>query len=511
MKDFESILIKDCLSIIFEFVSPSLRTPLFFVNRRWKGVCFRLFQNDPDAPYHIANKLVESSASIDAENLVKWAVQNGCGIDGNSLFHSIKNGNLKLTKWIVSMLHRREGFKWGCNIVAECIRECGRRGDIESFKILYKIVKSKDHDKFYSLITFYPLDLACEGASECSKEEMIRSLMDEYSFTPSYYSFCIGAIKRGAKNPSEIHLDLGIRLKRNQFGEKDLCLVAAKYGRLELLKYLDEKSRPGIRLSHSVPEAAALGGHLDIIKWLVEDGMSLDYPGIVAAAAEGGHFQVLEFLYEIKKCPWSERTLNGAASNGRIDVLEWCIDRGCPSRHENARAAAQSGKLECFEWILKKQNLEMLEIYLYHSINGGNYQFSNWLLEKGCPIPKEACELAAANGDFQLLKLIYEKIKGRSDIDSFFNASTCSAAARTGQLRILKFLRENDAKWNTFTLIYAAGNGHSKVLKYAMENDCPCIDSDQVIRKALEGGRNELAKQLRSEFAKKEGNQCCTM
>ena len=52
-------------------------------------------------------------------------------------------------------------------------------------------------------------------------------------------------------------------------------------------------------------------------------------------------------------------------------------------------------------------------------------------------------------------------------------AYMCAAAAASGQLGLLKYLRAGGSKWDKDTCTYAAKGGHLDVLKWARENDCP--------------------------------------
>ena len=51
---------------------------------------------------------------------------------------------------------------------------------------------------------------------------------------------------------------------------------------------------------------------------------------------------------------------------------------------------------------------------------------------------------------------------------------TCSnAAAFSGHLELLKWLRANQCPWDELTCTRAAGNGHLKLLKWARANQRP--------------------------------------
>ena len=46
-------------------------------------------------------------------------------------------------------------------------------------------------------------------------------------------------------------------------------------------------------------------------------------------AAENGHLEVLKWLRE-NGCPWNEWTCKNAAGNGHLEILKWARENGCP-------------------------------------------------------------------------------------------------------------------------------------------------------------------------------------
>ena len=62
---------------------------------------------------------------------------------------------------------------------------------------------------------------------------------------------------------------------------------------------------------------AAMGGHLEVLKWLHRKGCPWDQAAC-ARAAQGGHLEVLKWLLA-HDCPWDGRTYWGA----ELEVVEW--------------------------------------------------------------------------------------------------------------------------------------------------------------------------------------------
>ena len=74
---------------------------------------------------------------------------------------------------------------------------------------------------------------------------------------------------------------------------------------------------------------------------------------------------------------------------------------------------------------------------------------------------------AAELGDVSLLKDRHSR--GLLDDEYLL----CAAAARNGDLEMLKALRADDCPWDARTCAYAAEGGHLEVLKWARTNGCP--------------------------------------
>ena len=86
---------------------------------------------------------------------------------------------------------------------------------------------------------------------------------------------------------------------------------------------------------------AAAGGHLDVLKWLRNEGCPWD-EWTCSAAANVGHLEVLKWLRKENDppCPWDEWTCSNAAEYGHLEVLKWLRNEGCPWDESTCSAAA---------------------------------------------------------------------------------------------------------------------------------------------------------------------------
>jgi hypothetical protein len=100
----------------------------------------------------------------------------------------------------------------------------------------------------------------------------------------------------------------------------------------------------------------------------------------------------------------------------------------------------------------------------YSAIHG-NLKVLKWARENGCEWNSWTCAYAARNGHLHVLKWAREN-------GCPWDSHTCARAALNGHLEILKWARENGCEWNSWTCENAALNGHLHVLKWAIENGC---------------------------------------
>ena len=122
------------------------------------------------------------------------------------------------------------------------------------------------------------------------------------------------------------------------------CRDAAAAGNLSKLKRLHMAGRPW---DETTCYEAAINGHLECLRYAYENGCFLpseeelsvvdeeddmwvtfcEYSPVATAAA-GGHLQTLRYLMEETNCATGGHPIRSAAINGRIDTLSYLIDRG---------------------------------------------------------------------------------------------------------------------------------------------------------------------------------------
>ena len=75
---------------------------------------------------------------------------------------------------------------------------------------------------------------------------------------------------------------------------------------------------------------AAQHGHLELVKWLVQEQGFPKNKTLIGMAARGGNLELVQWL-RAAGCPWDAGTCGkGAAAGGKLHVLQWLRANKCP-------------------------------------------------------------------------------------------------------------------------------------------------------------------------------------
>jgi hypothetical protein len=106
-------------------------------------------------------------------------------------------------------------------------------------------------------------------------------------------------------------------------------------GRLEMLQWfmarLEMDNLPHIvnskKNNYKYVQTAAQYGHLEMLKWLVENGFKFTGDALTAAAKEG-HLECVVYLRE-RGCNITPTVSKVTVNHARMHVLRWAIENGC--------------------------------------------------------------------------------------------------------------------------------------------------------------------------------------
>ena len=130
------------------------------------------------------------------------------------------------------------------------------------------------------------------------------------------------------------------------YDEKEACKHAAIEGQLDCLRFLFDKVEPSRKMEEEMVINAAISGHMDIIKYLVEERkIAGDAVKIrcVSTAAMNGRLDCLKYLIEDAKAPLNDdddgrEHLSFARYYERTECVNYLREKGCPEPTEEEYA-----------------------------------------------------------------------------------------------------------------------------------------------------------------------------
>lgn len=156
------------------------------------------------------------------------------------------------------------------------------------------------------------------------------------------------------------------------------------------------------------------------------------------------------------------------AGRGYVSLMEWARSRGYGWEPRACLlAAAAAGSIEVIRWIQR----ECGDKEIWHdsicaaAAKRGQLKLLKWVRKKGCPWKETTCTGAAEGGHIKVLK--WARRKGCE-----WDEHACSAAAKYGHLDVLHWLRENgECPWNEWTTALLAEGGHLEVHRFCLKVD----------------------------------------
>jgi hypothetical protein len=222
----------------------------------------------------------------------------------------------------------------------------------------------------------------------------------------------------------------------------------AEGGHIEVLKFLFQNGVP-IKW-RKVGEYAASQGKWRVVRWVVEEEREAleEYPEVYQEAARRGDLEIIKWLRE-EKYKWDWRLYAGAGTAGRVDLMQWAKEEGCKwddraTSEIFSKTEEQKNTLGVLQWIHEQG----YQIRPEDVVMGGRVEVLEWLLE----------------------------LEGASAMLGVGARCFGDIAAGAGNLPLLTWLKNLGVLLSS-SQIYDSGarNGHVKVLKWAKKNGfAPC-------------------------------------
>ena len=210
--------------------------------------------------------------------------------------------------------------------------------------------------------------------------------------------------------------------------------------------------------------------------------------------------------------PWSRTVIIGGILND-FEALQIASIQEGPVNGIICQLLAYSGSLPALKWARrvehhitdkdaesdtdanKRRRLEPLpwgKRTFALAARSGCIRVVKWLHKQKCPFDELSCAYAAAGGHIELLKWLHEKYCP-------WDLRTMTWAASSGHLEVMKWLRERGCPGGTASCKHAARNGHLDVLKWLREHKYlnPCDEETTCF--AARGGHLDVLKYLRAQ------------
>jgi hypothetical protein len=125
---------------------------------------------------------------------------------------------------------------------------------------------------------------------------------------------------------------------------------------------------------------------------------------------------------------------------------------------------AQTNKLELLKWAREEKKCEWDDRTIHAAAKQGNLEMVKYCVANRCTVTADACAFAALEGHLECLKYLREEAKAPWDL------RTASRAAENGHLHILEYLVERKYdQYHEWACQFAAKYGHLDCLKYLHE------------------------------------------
>ena len=188
---------------------------------------------------------------------------------------------------------------------------------------------------------------------------------------------------------------------------------AAFGGHIKILEWLEELFCD--ICSVNVSTNAIRGGHIEVFNWLCEKkNCQYNEFTCTSSAAKYGHLQILKYLRSINYA-WEESALINSVDSGHLEVVKYLLENNCPISeyilYIAAESEARNNKLEIFKLLFGNNSNYIRRSDICNiAAEIGNWDILMWAYENGCEINLLEClEEASRVGKIDIIKWIYSK------------------------------------------------------------------------------------------------------
>ena len=222
--------------------------------------------------------------------------------------------------------------------------------------------------------------------------------------------------------------------------------------------------------------AASSAGHLDLLRWLLEQKCPHNITALVIEAAGNGHIHLLRFFAAEFEVRWEAQMTFAPARNGHLAVLQWLrqpeegeLRLPCPWNSWTVTSAAVFNQKALIEWATAN-GARMRPHAMAAAAQEGHLGLVQWMRERNLPMDTHVIAAAASKGQLAIVQYLRS-----GQFPCPWDAGTTYRAAKYGYLRVLAWAMQNGCPTNNFAWSTAAGQGHILVLRYLYASGYPLI------------------------------------
>jgi ankyrin repeat protein len=316
------------------------------------------------------------------------------------------------------------------------------------------------------------------------QKKLLKNIQKQYGIRlPSKNKYKSLSKSKKRRSPLQIEIKSGGGIMEDE----DDLITASENGDLEGLKLLVEERGANVRAQHNQALiSASYNGHLDVVKYLVENGakISAQRNKALIEASDGGHLDIVKYLVERGADVSAQRNqaLIHASRKGRLDIVKYLAENGADVSARDNQAlvhASRNGYLDIVKYLVERgadvsaQRNRALIAASY----GGRLDIVKYLVERGAYVHAQDTEGdtaligASEHGRLDIVKYLVER---GADVraENTEGDTALIRASEHGHLDIVKYLVERGADVraeNTegdTALIRASANGHSEVIEF---------------------------------------------
>lgn len=274
--------------------------------------------------------------------------------------------------------------------------------------------------------------------------------------------------------------------------------VAMKKGDLEFIKWLHNTlgTADSVMTSDKGSYNAVQTGQIEILRYLHDQGQEYHFDGAMHCAAKAGNLDVVKFLYanRLNSSDFDEPGPE-AALHGHLEIIKWIVDE---FKFSNL-AARCVWFLKAMDCAISAHDRRIIDYLSEHwpsgcikrgvdqAIKGGNLDMVQWLYANGFKHYVDPKVQATSHGHLSVLKWLYENVP-----DEGTTTDVMDSAAGENHLDVVEWLHENREEGCTAeALLVAASNGHLEMIQWLQSNRLECASAKSPNGESPSDGGND--------------------